>query len=364
MGDPRGSTTADGVSGLGSGGDVEVGSAAAPPVLSIVVPCYNESSNLDVLFRRLETALDALGLSYEIVCVDDGSRDDTLARLSDHHARNPAVKVVALSRNFGKEIALTAGIDHSSGDAVVPIDADLQDPPELIGELVARWRDGYDVVYATRRSRQGESLAKRATANSFYRVIEHMSEVPIPRDTGDFRLMDRRVVEALRRLPERTRFMKGLFSWVGFRQTSVVYDRDARHTGMTTWSWWRLWNFAIDGIASFSTLPLKIWSYLGVVISGFALIYAAYLVVRGPDIDAPGYASTIVSILFLGGIQLISLGVLGEYLARVYQEVKRRPLYLVRQTLGVPAVTHGAAPDLGSAHDLDPTAPACPAGRT
>ena len=310
------------------------------PTLSIVVPCYNESSNLDTLFSRLEKTLDELALPYEIVCVDDGSRDDTLIRLTDHHQRNPAIKVVALSRNFGKEIALTAGIDHSRGDAVVPIDADLQDPPELVGELVARWREGFDVVYATRRSRQGESLAKRATANSFYRIIEQMSEVEIPRDTGDFRLMDRRVVEALRRLPERTRFMKGLFSWVGFRQTSVIYDRDARHTGMTTWSWWRLWNFAIDGIASFSTLPLKIWSYLGVVISGLSLIYAAYLVVRGPDVDAPGYASIIVSILFLGGIQLISLGVLGEYLARVYQEVKRRPLYLVRETLGVEPVEH------------------------
>lgn len=338
----------------GTGRDGRDGGFGAPagggdesaPVLSIVVPCYNESSNLDTLFARLESTLDALGLPYEIVCVDDGSRDDTLERLTAHHARNPAVKVVALSRNFGKEIALTAGIDYSRGDAVVPIDADLQDPPELIGELVARWRDGFDVVYATRRSRQGESLAKRATANSFYRVIEQVSEVPIPRDTGDFRLMDRRVVEALRRLPERTRFMKGLFSWVGFRQTSVVYDRDARHTGMTTWSWWRLWNFAIDGIASFSTLPLKIWSYLGVVISGLSLIYAAYLVIRGPDINAPGYASTIVSILFLGGIQLISLGVLGEYLARVYQEVKRRPLYLVRETLGLRAVSHAPAPDL------------------
>lgn len=312
------------------------------PQLSIVVPCFNEADNIDELFARLERVLGGLDIEHEIVCVDDGSRDDTLERLSAHHRRNPRIKVIGLSRNFGKEIALTAGLDHASGLAVVPIDADLQDPPELIGEFVARWRQGYDVVYAMRRSRSGETFLKRATANGFYRVIQRMSEVPIPRDTGDFRLMDRRVVDALRRMPERKRFMKGLFAWVGFRQIAVPYDRDPRHKGNSTWSYWRLWNFALDGITSFSTLPLKIWSYLGLVISGFALIYAGYLVVRGPDVEAPGYASTIVSVLFLGGVQLISLGVIGEYLGRVYEEVKHRPLYLVRDAWGLDAGGRGA----------------------
>lgn len=305
------------------------------PTLSVVVPCYNESSNLDALFGRLEAVLDGIGEPYEIVCVDDGSRDDTLARLAAHHQRNPAIKVVGLSRNFGKEIALTAGIDFAEGEAVIPIDADLQDPPELIGELVARWREGNDVVFATRRTRQGESLAKRATANGFYRVIDRMSEVEIPRDTGDFRLMDRRVVDALAALPERNRFNKGLFSWVGFRRTSIAYDREPRHQGQTTWSYWKLWNFAIDGITSFSSAPLKIWSYVGVLISALALLYAGYLVLRGPDYSVPGYASLMTAVLFLGGIQLISLGVLGEYLGRIFTEVKQRPLYLVRDTWGV-----------------------------
>jgi len=306
------------------------------PTLSIVVPCFNEADSLDRLFERLERVLADLGLPYELVCVDDGSRDDTLARLAAHHARNPAIKVIGLSRNFGKEIALTAGIDFATGDAVVPIDADLQDPPELIAQLVARWREGYDVVYATRRTRQGEGFFKRATANAFYRIIDRVSDVPIPRDTGDFRLMDRRVVQALARLPERTRFMKGLFAWVGFRQAAVVYDREPRFAGRTTWNYWRLWNFALDGITSFSTVPLKVWSYLGGAISAFALVLAGIIVIRGPDVEAPGYASLMVAVLFLGGIQLLSLGVLGEYLGRVYDEVKHRPLYLVRDTWGVP----------------------------
>ncbi len=311
------------------------------PVLSVVVPCYNESSNLDILFSRLETALDALGETYEIVCVDDGSRDNTLADLEAHHHRNPAIVVVGLARNFGKEVALTAGIDHARGDAVVPIDADLQDPPEVIGELVTRWREGYDVVYARRRSRQGESWVKRATANVFYRVIDRVSEVPIPRDTGDFRLMDRRVVEALKDLPERNRFMKGLFAWVGFRQAEVSYDRDPRLHGNTTWNYWRLWNFALEGITSFSTVPLRIWSYVGVVVSLVALALAMVLVIRGTDPDAPGYASLMVAVLFLGGVQLISLGVLGEYLGRIYREVKGRPLYLVRDRWGVEDASRG-----------------------
>ncbi len=304
--------------------------------ISVVVPVYNEEPNIDYLFERLMQVLNQLKLKYEIVCVNDGSRDNTLACLIDHHHRNSAIKVVNLSRNFGKEIALTAGIDYARGKAVVPIDADLQDPPELIAELVKEWQAGYEVVYATRRYRRGESWLKRFTANAFYRVIGMLSPVPIPRDTGDFRLLDRKVVEALKQMPERTRFMKGLFSWVGFKQTSILYDRPQRYKGTTKWNYWKLWNFAISGIASFSIRPLKIWSYIGLILSLIAFIYASFLVIRTLifGIDVPGYASVMVVTLFLGGVQLVSLGIIGEYLGRVYEETKRRPLYLIRNSYG------------------------------
>lgn len=310
--------------------------------LSIVVPMHNEETNLDRLFERLTTVCQGLYLSYEIVCVDDGSRDNTLNRLVEHHQKDPRIKVLALSRNFGKEVALTAGIDHATGDAVVPIDADLQDPPELIGELVAKWREGYDVVYGVRRSRQGESWLKRWTAYSFYRVIGRISQVAIPSDTGDFRLIDRKVVQALKQLPERKRFMKGLFAWVGFKQVPIYYDRAPRYAGKTNWNYWKLWNLAIDGIASFSLVPLKVWSYIGLVFAILAFIYASWLIIRTLifGVEVPGYVSTMVSILFMGGLQLISLGVIGEYLGRVYEEVKGRPLYLVRESYGLSSYTH------------------------
>jgi glycosyltransferase involved in cell wall biosynthesis len=255
--------------------------------------------------------------------------------------------VINLSRNFGKEIALTAGLDHAAGQAIIPIDADLQDPPELIGEMIAKWREGYDVVYCTRRSREGETWLKRFTADYFYRIIGHLSQVTIPSNTGDFRLLDRRVVEALKQMPERNRFMKGLFAWVGFKQTALYFDRNPRFRGDTKWNYWKLWNFALDGITSFSLLPLKVWSYVGSIISLLSLLYAIYLVLRTLilGIDLPGYASLMVAILFLGGIQLIGLGVLGEYLGRVYEEVKNRPLYLVRERYGfAPAQNSKAEP--------------------
>jgi glycosyltransferase involved in cell wall biosynthesis len=304
--------------------------------ISIVAPCYNEEPNIDYLFERLESVLDRLNLSYEIICVNDGSRDNTLECLIRHHVRNPAIKVVNLSRNFGKEVALTAGINYSRGAAVIPIDSDLQDPPELIEELVVKWKEGYDVVSARRRSRNEEGWLKKTTAKSFYRIIGRMSRVPIPQDTGDFRLLDRRVVEALEKLPERNRFMKGLFAWVGFKQTYILYDRPQRYKGTTKWNYWKLWNFALDGITSFSLAPLKIWTYIGLFISCVALLYALFIFMRTLifGIDFPGYASLMVAILFLGGIQLITLGVIGEYLGRVYEEVKGRPLYLVRDSYG------------------------------
>jgi glycosyltransferase involved in cell wall biosynthesis len=305
--------------------------------ISVVVPLHNEEPNINYFFERLESVLNQLGLTYEIVCVDDGSKDNTLNQLVDHHHRNPNIKVVSLSRNFGKEIALTAAIDHAIGAAVIPIDADLQDPPELIADMITQWQQGYDVVYATRKSRQGESWLKRFTANVFYRVIGRMSTVKIPRNTGDFRLLDRRVVEVLKKMPERTRFMKGLFAWVGFRQTFILYDRAERYKGRTKWNYWRLWNLAVDGITSFSVLPLKIWSYVGFSLAITTFLYAMFLVIRTLilGIDVPGYASLMVAILFIGGVQLLTLGIIGEYLGRVYEEVKGRPLYLVRTSYGV-----------------------------
>lgn len=305
-------------------------------ILSILIPCYNEEENLDYLFDRLTSVLDRLHLKYEIICINDGSADNTLKCLIAHHQRNPAIKVINLSRNFGKEVALSAGIDYATGAAVIPIDADLQDPPELIEQLLIKWREGYEVVNAVRRSRQGESWLKRWTAGAFYRTISGMSPIDIPHDTGDFRLLDRRVVEALKRLPERRRFMKGLFAWVGFKQTAIEYDREPRHQGKTKWNYWKLWNFALEGITSFSFLPLKIWSYLGLLIALISFVYASYLIIRTLilGIDVPGYASIMVAVLFLGGVQMVSLGFIGEYLGRVYDEVKQRPLYLVRDCYG------------------------------
>ena len=310
---------------------------AAAVEISVVAPMFNEAENLDYFFERVTGALKRLGLSYEIVCVNDGSRDGTMDGLVRHRAANPAIKIVDLSRNFGKDIALTAGLDHATGAAVVPIDSDLQDPPELIEELVKKWREGYDVVYATRRTRQGEGWFKRLSASVFYRVFNTVTDVKMPRNTGDFRLMDRRAVDALKRLGERNRFMKGLFAWVGFKQIAVLYDRQPRHAGTTKWNYWRLWNFALDGITGFSSLPLRVWTYVGVFLSILSFLYAGFLIVRTifHGKDWPGYASMMVAILFLGGIQLITLGVLGEYLARIYTEVKGRPLYLVRETHGL-----------------------------
>ncbi len=307
-----------------------------PVEISIIVPCYNEEDGLDVLFERLFKVLNHLSLSYEIVCIDDGSKDRTLELLIDYHHRYPEIKVISLSRNFGKDIALTAGLENAQGKAIIPIDADLQDPPELIEQFVEKWREGYDIVSGKRRSRQGESWVKKTTANAFYRIIGRISSVPIPRDTGDFRLLDRRVIEAIKTMPERTRFMKGLFAWVGFKQTYVLYDRPNRLQGTTKWNYWKLWNFAIDGITSFSLVPLKVWSYLGVVLSLLAFIYGSFLIIRTIilGIDVPGYASLMVTILFIGGVQLITLGILGEYLGRIYEETKQRPLYLIRERYG------------------------------
>ena len=300
--------------------------------ISVVVPAYNEAEVLPEFHRRLVAVLDGLGLEAEIVYVNDGSGDATLAVMTALREGDRRVALLDLSRNFGKEIALTAGLDHATGDAVVVVDADLQDPPELIGELVRRWREGFDVVYATRTSRDGEGRIKRLTAFAFYRIIQRVSRVKIPQDTGDFRLMSRRAVEALSRLREQHRFMKGLFAWIGFPQTSVPYRRDARYAGETKWNYWRLWNFAIEGITSFTTAPLKIATYLGLATAVAAFIYAAIIIYKTIMFGDPvrGYPSLMVVVLFLGGVQLMTIGIIGEYLGRMFDETKQRPLYLVQ----------------------------------
>jgi glycosyltransferase involved in cell wall biosynthesis len=309
---------------------------AAARRLSVVVPMYNEAQGVETFFSALLPVLEPLEMDLEIVCVNDGSRDGTLARLRDAAVADRRIRIVDLARNFGKENALTAGLDHCTGDAIVFVDADLQDPPELIPRFVTRWREGYDVVYGVRSSRAADTPLKRFTAGAFYRVFNLVSRVPIPEQTGDFRLIDRRVADALRRLPERNRFMKGLFAWVGFRQVGIHYERPARARGESSWSLWKLWNFALDGITGFTTAPLRIWSYVGALVALAAFAYGTFLIlytlVTGGDV--PGFASLMIAVLFLGGIQLISLGVLGEYLGRLYQESKGRPLYLVDRTYG------------------------------
>ncbi|MHC5050419.1 MAG: glycosyltransferase family 2 protein [Planctomycetota bacterium] len=303
------------------------------PLLSVVAPAFNEADVLGRFHERLAKVLDGMPLRAEIVYVDDGSTDRTAAILEEFRTSDPRVAVVELSRQFGKERALTAGIDHARGDAVVVIDADLQDPPELIPDLVAPWRDdGYEVVYALRVQREGESWLRRGTASLFYRLIRRVSRVDIPRNTGDFRLLSRRAVDELKRLRERHRFMKGLFAWVGFAQKAVPYHREPRSAGRSKWNYWRLWNFALTGITSFTIAPLKIATYLGLLIAVLAFAYAVVIVYKTLVWGNPvaGYPSLMTVILFLGGVQLMTMGVMGEYLGRMFEEVKQRPLYIVK----------------------------------
>jgi glycosyltransferase involved in cell wall biosynthesis len=301
------------------------------PNVSLVVPVFNEESTLGPFIERTSRVLNAAALEFEFVFVNDGSSDSTLTKLLEYSSCNERIRVVNLSRNFGKEAAVTAGIDHVQGDVIVPIDVDMQDPPELIPEFVTKWREGYDMVYGERVARPADSALKRTTAEGFYRIFNRLSNHKIPENVGDFRLLDRRVVEVLRLLPERTRFMKGLYSWVGFSSIAVPFDRPDRVAGETKWNYRKLWNFALDGIFSFSTVPLRIWSYLGLAISLIAFLYACFIVTRVLilGVDLPGYPSLVTIVLFLGGIQLISLGIIGEYLGRMFIESKRRPLYVV-----------------------------------
>jgi glycosyltransferase involved in cell wall biosynthesis len=321
------------------------GSPGVPIVeITIVIPMLNEAESLDPLFARLLPILEALDSRFEVICVDDGSDDATSDRLRAWHERDMRIKAIRLSRRFGKELALTAGLDHARGAAVIPMDADLQDPPELISEMVALWRRGYDTVLAARRRRPSDSWARRLTAGFFYRAMNRIGDVPIAPDVGDFRLMDRKVADAVRGMRERTRFMKGMFAWPGYSQTILYYDRPGRVTGASKFAPWRLWNFALEGVVSFSSVPLRVWSYIGVATALGALGYAAFIVfitlVDGADV--PGYASTITFLLFFNGLIMISLGIIGEYLSRIFLEVKQRPLYLVRETIGFDHAAHRA----------------------
>ena len=304
------------------------------PTFSIVIPAFNEAEGILEFHQRLAAAMEPLG-SWEALYVDDGSDDPTRETVEFLRLDDPRIALISLSRNFGKEIATTAGLDHARGEVVIVIDADLQDPPEVIPELVAAWRLGFDMVCARRRARDGETVLKKLTAHVFYRLMRNAGRVKLPRDTGDFRLMTRRVVEAVCKLREQHRFMKGLFAWVGFPTTTIVYDRAPRHVGRTKWNYWKLWNLALEAITSFTVMPLKIATYLGLVVALLSVAYGAQVIVKtllfGNSVA--GYPSLMTVMLFLGGIQLMTLGVIGEYLGRIFNETKRRPLYLVERFL-------------------------------
>lgn len=329
--------------------------------LTVVIAAYNEAASLPLLHPRVGAALDALaGVDARVLYVDDGSTDATWPVLQQLAAHDMRVSLLRLSRNFGKEAALTAGLDRVEHGAVVILDADGQDPPELIGRFVEKWREGFDDVYGTRIEREGEGWTKRATAHAFYRVIGRLSKTPIPADTGDFRLLSPRAVLALRELRERHRFMKGLFGWIGFNRVSIPYQREARVAGASKFNLWRLWNFALEGITSFTTAPLRLATYLGLATALLAFAYAIWVVIKAllwGDAVA-GWPTMMAVILFLGGTQLIALGLIGEYLGRLYEESKRRPLYLIDSWHPAAGVSSGAAPRTEGDDHAQRTAPA------
>lgn len=304
-----------------------------PKLVSLIVPFYNEAEVLSQFHRRIDEVLSNIpGYDFELVCVDDGSTDSTMEQLKNWAQTDSRVLVIELTRNFGKEAALSAGLHYARGDAVIPLDADLQDPPELIGPMLQLWEEGTEIVNAKREDRSSDSWLKRKTASIFYSVHNKLASPTLPKNVGDFRLLDKTVVEVIRKLPERQRFMKGIFAWVGFKTKEIHYTRHPRPAGHSKFSGLKLWNFALEGITSFSTVPLRVWTYIGSAVAGFALIWGSITIIKTIilGVDVPGYASTLVAVLFLGGLQLISIGVLGEYIGRIYTESKQRPLYLVR----------------------------------
>lgn len=306
------------------------------PCLSIVIPIYNEQGVIDELHRRLSHVMSTLGITYEFVFVNDGSKDQSIAMLKALAEQDAHVKVIDFARNFGHQVAITAGMEHAQGDAVVVIDADLQDPPEVIGQMLDKWREGYDVVFAIREKRHGETVFKKLTAAAFYRLLRRITNVDIPVDTGDFRLMSRRAIEAMKLFSERNRFVRGLVSWIGFRQTGVTFVRAERFAGETKYPFKKMLRFALDGIVSFSYLPLQVATYFGFITSGLSflgILGVLYLRLFTQE-TITGWASMMIIVLFLGGIQMITLGIIGEYIGRMYDEIKRRPLYLVQEWVG------------------------------
>jgi len=306
------------------------------PSISIVAPVFNEEENIEEFFLRVKKVLDKETKTWEIIFVDDGSSDKSIEILAQLNENDGKVKIISLSRNFGKELAMTAGLDFADNDVIVPIDSDLQDPPELIPQMVELWKEGFDVVLAVRSKRNNESWLKKKTAELFYKFIGNITEIRIPKNTGDFRLIDRKVLVSIKDLRETQRFMKGIFSWVGYKTTSIHYERDSRYAGKTKWNYWKLWNLALEGITSFSTLPLRLATYIGLIISLSSLVYLISIIYKviTNGVDVPGYASTLTIILFLGGVILFFMGIIGEYVGRIYIEVKNRPLYIIRDRKG------------------------------
>jgi glycosyltransferase involved in cell wall biosynthesis len=306
------------------------------PVISLIAPMYNEEEVIDLFFDAVSVEFSKIEAEYEIICINDGSSDQTLSKLKDRAATNKRIKIVNLSRNYGKETALTAGLDYCIGDAAIPIDCDMQDPPELIGKMIEEWVKGFDMVLAKRVDRKSDSKLKRVTSNIFYKLLDKISDISIPNNVGDFRLLDRKVIDALKLYRERARFMKGLFASLGFKQTTIEYTRPARVAGTTKWNYLQLYKLALEGIISFTSLPLKIWSYLGASISISTFLYGIYLVIKTLifGVETPGYASLMVVTLCIGGLILMCLGIIGEYLARIFIEVKQRPLYLIQEVIG------------------------------
>lgn len=341
---------------------------AAPVTISIVAPAYNEERNLPAFLAAIIPVLEQLGETFEIVFVNDGSRDETLGVLAAASATDPRVKVVSLARNFGKDVALSAGLAHASGRAVIPIDCDLQHPPELIPQLVAKWREGFDMVLAVREKRDEEGFFRRSASRAYYRLMKMMTSVEIPPNAGDFRLIDRKIVDVINKMPERCRFMKGIFAWPGFKTTAVTFQASTRNDGRSTWSFFTLWRFALDGLFSFSTAPLKIWTYIGLLCAVGAFLYLVEILVEKIffGISAPGYASLLIVVLFFNGLAMLSNGIQGEYLARIFDEVKGRPLYVVGTTFGFAAKAAAQAtpaavePAVAAAAAVEPAATTAP----
>lgn len=308
------------------------------PDLSIIVSMYNEEDSLGLFFKTINKTLNKLKkYTYEIICIDDGSIDKTFSLLEEYAKSNECIKVIKFSRNFGKEYGIMAGLRFCSGRCAIPMDVDLQDPPELILDFVKKWEEGYDMVYGIRSDRGSDTFLKRWTAKLFYKIYNLMTKSPIPYNAGDYRLIDRKVINAILSLKERNVFMKGIFGWTGFKSTGVNYTRQKRSAGVSKWNYWKLWNFALDGITASTTFPLRVWTYLGTLLSTAGLFYALYIIIRTivDGVDVPGYASLLVFILLLGGIQMIILGILGEYIGRIFVEVKSRPIYIVEKKVNL-----------------------------